>query len=185
MAKSNVSDARRERPAVLGEGRYRASNDVFLRFFHTVQVGGMGSTGEVFVSHFWRDRTYLRPLIAAASAYVLVLQVLISGLGGALAGASDELSLRDLLILCQHNPTGAADAAAPDGTKAPQLDAHCPLCTAAHGIDALAAVHFDCSFIVSKLISDLLQPRDERAAVDTLPIVHHARGPPVDVAVFG
>jgi len=137
------------------------------------------------VSQFWRDRTYLRPLIAAASAYVLVLQILISGLGGALVVASDDLSLRDLLILCQHNPTGTADVGAPDGPKAPQLDAHCALCTAVHGVDALPALHFDFSIIVSKLISDVLQPRDERAAVDTLPIVHHARGPPADAAALG
>ncbi len=120
---------------------------------------------------FWKSRLGLRSCIAAAAAYALAFQMLLTGFAGSYSVS--DLPSSDFALLCQHS---SGDT--PGGAPAPSHETHCVLCTIAHGPYAVVGNVFERLVISVGLGSDIVSLIDERPATCISARAHYPRGPP-------
>jgi hypothetical protein len=120
------------------------------------------------VFRFWKSRLGLRSCIAAAAAYALALQILLTGFAGSYPVS--DLSSSDFALLCQHS---SGDT--PGG--APSQETHCVLCTIADGPYVVFGNDFERLVVRVGLVSVVPLVNDHPASSNSAN-ARYPRGPP-------
>jgi hypothetical protein len=123
------------------------------------------------VFRYWKSRLGLRSCIAAAAAYALAFQMLLTGFAG--SHPASDLPSSDFALLCQHS---SGDT--PGGAPAPSDETHCVLCTIAHGPYAVCGNDFERLLIRVGFLSHLVSPADDHPAASISANARYPRGPP-------
>jgi hypothetical protein len=130
------------------------------------------------VVRFWRSRARLRPLIAVAAAYLVVLQMLLTGLGASHLGVAGNSSSGDVFITCLGHGVGP-DAGDQGGSGQRPVDqAPCVFCTLAAGGCAILPVEQVVSIVALPAFSGIAVAGDGQVVEFDSPTGHYQRGPP-------
>jgi hypothetical protein len=131
-----------------------------------------------------KARQRMRPWIAMAAAYVLALQLLLTGIAAAQAAAGPDAPAGSLFAICH----GAGDNAAgdQDGTGKPPLPrSPCVLCTLTSAACAVLPTDHSIAFIDAKSFSDVFPWNDARVISYDSPTGQYQRGPPASARISG
>lgn len=127
------------------------------------------------MARFWRSQAHLRPWTAAALAYLVAVQLLLTGIAASHLGlASDPLS-GNVFITCLGHSIGP-DADQGGSGQRPVDQTPCVFCNMAGGTCAIIPVVHNASVITTYL--DILVVGDDQVVEYDSPTGQYPRGPP-------
>jgi len=135
------------------------------------------------VLQFWRVQARLQPWIAISAAYVIALQIVISGLAGGIMAAHQGVASDALFVICHTDgtPTGGQH----DPGEPPADTSQCALCSLAQGTIVVLPADHDFSIVALISFSDLAPSSDDRIVAFNREASAFPRGPPLDAPVLG
>jgi DUF2946 family protein len=139
-----------------------------------------------YMPRFCRIRAPLRSWLAAAAAFALVLQTLLSGLAATHLDPFAGSSFSDAFVICHGNGNGSTDGGQDDGTgKSPAPQSSCIFCTLVRAASAVLPTDHGIAFVESVLLSALAPAAGGEAVAYQFPKTNYQRGPPIASLVVG
>jgi hypothetical protein len=142
-----------------------------------------GSVGSFQVFGAYRYCGGLRRWIAAAAAFSLALQVLVSPLASGKPVPWEAGANGAVFLIC-HGVGANSDADQDGPTKEPLQDIHCPLCTLANNYAVLPVATVVVSLDLAKFSHPAI-PVDSQVTEHRSPTGEYPRGPPTHVHIAG
>jgi hypothetical protein len=127
---------------------------------------------------FWKSRARLRPVIAVAAAYLVALQMMLTGLAASHLGVAGDPSSGGVFITCLGHGAGSDSDQGGTGQR-PVDEAPCGLCSLAAGSCAILPPEHAFSTIAALSFSEIAVAVDDQVVEFDSPTGHYQRGPPV------
>jgi hypothetical protein len=125
----------------------------------------------------WRSRARLRPLIAVAAAYLVALQMLLTGLAASHMDVAGNSSSGDVFVTCLGHSVSPDTDHGGSGQQ-PVDPAPCVFCSLAAGGCAILPAEHVVSIIALRAFSDIGVAGDDQVVKFDSPTGHYQRGPP-------
>jgi hypothetical protein len=127
-------------------------------------------------------RNRMRPWIAAAAAYALALQVLLTGVAAGHVMAGGDASASTLFVIC-HGNSSSDDQELPG--KAPSAQSPCILCTLAKAPCAILPTDHGIAVSNAMGTANAAARTEGRILEFNSPTGQYQRGPPMSISIFG